>query len=60
MGYGAPTDENRKEENSFYPLLFLLLVTCGYTFHLPYRQTEGIIKATGKNLPKPTKLWPHL
>ncbi len=22
-----------------------------YFFHLPYRQTEGIIKATGKSLP---------
>ena len=22
-----------------------------YSFHLPYRQTEGIIKATGKSIP---------
>ena len=30
--------------------LSLSLVTLGFTFlHLPYRQTEGIIKATGKN-----------
>jgi hypothetical protein len=35
-----------------YPDTFLLLL--GYAkvyFHLPYRQTEGIIKATEKNLP---------
>ena len=32
--------------------LSLSLVTLGFTFlHLPYRQTEGIIKATGKNIP---------
>jgi hypothetical protein len=32
--------------------LSLSLVTLGFTFlHLPYRQTEGIIKATGKNMP---------
>ena len=32
--------------------LSLSLVTLGLTFlHLPYRQTEGIIKATGKNMP---------
>ena len=28
------------------------MITLGFTFlHLPYRQTEGIIKATGKNIP---------
>ena len=25
-------------------------------FHLPYRQTKGIIKATGKNLPSHPKV----
>ena len=44
--------ENKKGKPYRYPDSFLLVV--GYIricFHLPYRQTEGIIKATGKCLP---------
>ena len=44
--------KTRKEENSFIQNTFILVI--GYMriyFHLPYRQTEGIIKATGKSLP---------
>ncbi len=44
---------NNKEGRPYlYPDSFILAI--GYIrtyFHLPYRQTEGIIKATGKSLP---------
>ena len=45
-------NENKKGKPYSFPDSFLLIV--GYMriyFHLPYRHTEGIIKATGKNLP---------
>ncbi len=45
-------NENKKGKPYSYPDSFILVV--GYIriyFHLPYRQTEGIIKSTGKNLP---------
>ena len=46
-------NENKKGKPYSFPNSFLLII--GYMriyFHLPYRQTEGIIKATvGKNLP---------
>jgi hypothetical protein len=45
-------NENKKGKPYSFPDSFLLIV--GYMriyFHLPYRQTEGIIKATEKNLP---------
>src|SRR5215210_8378088 len=45
-------NENKKGRKFIYPDSFILVI--GYVrlyFHLPYRQTEGIIKATGKNLP---------
>lgn len=45
-------NENKKGKPYSYPDSFILVI--GYMriyFHLPYRQTEGIIKATGKNLP---------
>jgi hypothetical protein len=45
-------NENKKGRKFVYPDSFILVV--GYMriyFHLPYRQTEGIIKATGKSLP---------
>ncbi len=45
-------NENKKGKPHSFPNSFLLII--GYMriyFHLPYRQTEGIIKATGKNLP---------
>ena len=45
-------NENKKGKPYSFPDSFLLII--GYMriyFHLPYRQTEGIIKATtGKNL----------
>ena len=45
-------NENKKGKPYSFPDSFLLII--GYMriyFHLPYRQTEGTIKATGKNLP---------
>ena len=45
-------NKNKKGKPYSYPDSFILVI--GYMriyFHLPYRQTEGIIKATGKNLP---------
>jgi len=45
-------NENKKGKPYSYPESFIVVI--GYIrvyFHLPYRQTEGIIKATGKNLP---------
>jgi len=51
-------NENKEGKNKYrYPNSFILVI--GYIrvyFHLPYRQTEGIIKATGKNeYVKPSK-----
>ncbi len=45
-------NENKKSKPYSFPDSFILII--GYIriyFHLPYRQTEGVIKATGKNLP---------
>jgi hypothetical protein len=46
----ARMNENKEGKKYRYPNSFILII--GYIrvyFHLPYRQTEGIIKATGKN-----------
>jgi hypothetical protein len=48
----AKMNENKKGKKFIYPASLILVI--GYIrlyFHLPYRQTEGIIKTTGKNLP---------
>jgi Transposase DDE domain len=46
-------NKNKKGKSPYsYPDSFILVI--GYIriyFHLPHRQTKGIIKATGKNLP---------
>src|SRR3954464_6939913 len=45
-------NENKNGKKYKFPDSFILAI--GYiriSFHLPYRQTEGIIKATGKRLP---------
>ena len=45
-------NENKNGKKYKFPDSFILII--GYIriyFHLPYRQTEGIIKATGKYLP---------
>jgi len=49
----ARMNENKKGRPYYFPEPFILVI--GYMrsyFHLPYRQTEGIIKATGKSLPR--------
>jgi hypothetical protein len=48
----ARMNENKNGKKYQFPDSFILVI--GYIrvyFHLPYRQTEGIIKATGKSLP---------
>lgn len=45
-------DKNKQGKPFLFPNSFILAI--GYMrhlFQLPYRQTEGIIKATGKSLP---------
>lgn len=45
-------NKNKKGKPFEFPNSFILVI--GYirtSFHLPYRQTEGIVKATGKGLP---------
>jgi hypothetical protein len=47
----ARMNDNKEGKPYSFPDSFILVI--GYIricFHLPYRQTEGIIKATGKNL----------
>jgi hypothetical protein len=46
-------NENKKGKPYSFPDSFIHII--GYIriyFHMPYRQTKGIIKATGKNLPR--------
>ena len=48
----ARMNENKKGKNYKFPDYFILIIGHIKVYlHLPYRQTEGIIKATGKNLP---------
>lgn len=48
----AKMNENKKGRKFIYPDSFILVISyIRIYFHLPYRQTEGIIKATGRNLP---------
>jgi hypothetical protein len=45
-------NENKKGRPFTFPNSFIVAIGyVRYSFHLPYRQTEGIIKATGKRLP---------
>jgi len=45
-------NEGKKGKPFVFPNSFILVIGyIRYSFHLPYRQTEGIIKATGKRLP---------
>ncbi len=45
-------NENKKGKPFTFLNSFILVIGyIGYSLHLPYRQTEGIIKATGKRLP---------
>ena len=44
-------NKNKKGKPFEFPNSFMLVIGyIRYLFHLPYRQTEGIIKAAGKSL----------
>ena len=48
----ARMNENKHGKKYQFPDSFILVIGhIRICFHLPYRQTEGIIKATGKNFP---------
>ncbi len=54
-------NKNKKGKPFVFPDPFILAI--GYircSFHLPYRQTEGIIKATGKSLPTNPPSYGHM
>lgn len=45
-------NKGKKGKPFVFPNSFILVIGyIRYSFHLPYRQTEGIVKATGKRLP---------
>jgi hypothetical protein len=45
-------NKNKKGKPFVFPNSFILVIGyIRYSFRLPYRQTEGILNATGKNLP---------
>jgi len=54
FGWGSELEKmNRNKEGKplTFPNCFILVIGyIRYSFHLPYRQIEGIIKATGKRL----------
>ncbi len=44
--------KNKKGKPFIFPDSFILVIGyIRYSFHLPYRQTEGIINVTGKSIP---------
>jgi hypothetical protein len=48
----ARMNENKNGKKYKFPDSFILVICyVRYFLHLPYRQTEGIIKATGKSIP---------
>ena len=48
-------NKNKKGKPFIFPDSFILVIGyIRYSFNLPYRQTEGIIKATGKRLLLPS------
>jgi Transposase DDE domain len=54
-------NEGKKGKPFVFPNSFILVI--GYirhSFHLPYRQTEGVIKATGKRLPSKPPSYGHI
>lgn len=54
-------NKNKMGKPFLYPDSFILAIGyIRYSFHLPYRQTEGIIKATGKNLPEKPPSYGHI
>ena len=54
-------NKNKRGKPFIFPDSFILVIGyIRYSFHLPYRQTEGIIKATGKNLPEKSPSYGHI
>lgn len=54
-------NKNKRGKPFIFPDSFILVVGyIRYSFHLPYRQTEGIIKATGKTLPERSPSYGHI
>ncbi|CAN5758910.1 hypothetical protein BH23THE1_BH23THE1_21810 [soil metagenome] len=54
-------NEGKKGKPFVFPDSFILVMGwIRYPFHLPYRQTEGIIKATGKRLPSNSFSYGHI
>ena len=54
-------NKNKKGKPFEFPNSFILAIGyIRYSFQLPYRQTEGIIKATGKNLPEKPPSYGHI
>ena len=54
-------NEDKKGKPFTFPDSFILVIGyIRYSFHLPYRQTEGIIKATGKRLPANPPSYGHI
>jgi hypothetical protein len=54
-------NEGKKGKPFVFPNSFILAIGyIRYSFHLPYRQTEGIVKATGKRLPSNSPSYGHI
>ena len=54
-------NKNKKGKPFTFPNSFILVIGyIRYSFHLPYRQTEGVIKATGKRLPSNPPSYGHI
>jgi hypothetical protein len=54
-------NKNKKGKPFTFPNSFILAIGyIRYSFHLPYRQTEGIINATGKGLPGNSPSYGHI
>ena len=54
-------NRNKKGKPFVFPNSFILVIGyIRYSFRLPYRQTEGIIKATGKRLPSNSPSYGHI
>jgi hypothetical protein len=54
-------NQNKMGKPFLFPNSFILAIGyIRYSFQLPYRQTEGIIKATGKNLPEKSPSYGHI
>lgn len=63
-GWGSEIEKmniNKKGKPFVFPDSFILAIGyIRYLFHLPYRQTQGIIKATGKRLPANPPSYGHI